>query len=95
MFDNAKLSSFSGSSYSDRRFGKVLLPRGLGRYYSSRGHGMSECSDNVVEILRCKWMPVDIWPTCVTQLMLVNKLLFNITVNGCLGVNASWLFSLR
>ena len=56
---------------------------------------MSECSDNVVEILRCKWMPVDIWPTCVTQLMLINKLLLNITVNGCLGVNASWVLRLR
>ena len=41
---------------------------------------MSECSNNLVAILRRKWVPVDIWATCVAQLMLINKLLFDITL---------------
>ena len=41
---------------------------------------MSECSNNLVEILRRKWVPVDIWATRVAQLMLINKLLFDITL---------------
>ena len=56
---------------------------------------MSECSNNLVEILRRKWVPVDIWATCVAQLMFINKLLFNITLNGCLGVNVSWVLRQR
>lgn len=62
--NHPKLSSFSGSSCSD----SPEVREGI----THIGHGMSECSNHLVESLRYKWMPVDIWATCVLQLIFTN-----------------------